>query len=949
MANPFEDESAAEAASWEEISGSTTNRTAPQDPFKEEGSTSWDSVVADGVVEDAVNFGKDDVYSPSFDSSNEIDHSFDLNLNPPEDNRTMWDKFMEPTSDDDGGFEFNLNPASPDTIQSEEFTGTMAPTEQGPLKAGTIANFNDPAYQVVMGLIKGGDVAINAISSVPGAPSVWGMVDAMIADPMSVVRAPLRVIDYGAPFINATLAAGEWLTEGAVNAMADVTENMLGEELDIEIKFPRITETFGDFTEPTENEVIVAKESEKRKKMIRDWEYTFKKKNNAFPVIEEVISYAPDALSIAMGAVGNIPKYAALTESLLSTSRAETMGEDEDTAKVMGGLGGYAGAKVIKFFTNSLTPKEVEAINRYNAGDPALKEAHIAILEYYHNSPGLSPRMLKQGNTGNPKLDELLTAQRDRMSIDAYNKFIDATTSIGNKARLAITAVADDFAKNAKSLEVKLRTNASNAWDEMGEKMTSTDKVPSSGVSDILDEKLKYAKPNIQNFAKSVMNVDMYKQQLADISSEIKVLHRNYRAELDTVAEGSAEELALKKQFATEMKSLRDTKLMFEGMEAEGKLGYTALDLIEAIKRLNNKEFLKGGSINVHDSTQRKHIGDIRRTLMDALDTLPEAQANQGLYDKARAASRDLYDTMGYSGGQNKGRDVFTPELGQVIEEQAPAQMKIFEGMMADKPQIFMAKLNNMEGKMPPETLDNMKKVYMESRIKASVVDMGTVSDIPKVKLETFEAQIGPMLDSPDGQKALVELYGKDVYDNLVLVRGISREIANSEGKDVALRRTMSAWIRDIPTIVSGNFSNRISDYMYTKRMLQAYGKDTGFDIVDFTASHLGHRIAGGALGAAVAPEGYEVEGMALGASIGKNLSYAWKLSQTKPGKIATKWVQRTAVDLAKKAGSKLSKTKALNKAIKKETAKKIRVEKLTPEEAKAKTIQEVKDALGDM
>ncbi len=316
-----------------------------------------------------------------------------------------------------------------ETVPSEEFTGTLAPGEATYSTPRSIKGFNDPLEQTAIGLIKGGQISKDVINSIPSVSEV--------------VTDPGRVLDLVEPFINTAIAAGEYATNAAIGAAGSVAESLTGEDYDGEIKFPRVKTKFGDYPErETEDWKILDEDNKKTNQLVKDFYATFKKRHNSAPYIASALELAPDLLTIAAGAIGNIPKYAGMMEGVLGGSRAEVEGSDVGEGKVLGTLGGYAGTKILNKFLNNLTPKEAEQIARINDGDPQAKEATLELLHYFNKNPSVGPSQLNKRLTGNPILDDILKRQRHKMSSDAYNSWIETIKKVGTKANISTTEIA---------------------------------------------------------------------------------------------------------------------------------------------------------------------------------------------------------------------------------------------------------------------------------------------------------------------------------------------------------------------------------------------------------------------------------------------------------------------------------------------------------------------------
>lgn len=834
-----------------------------------------------------------------------------------------WEKF---TSDavDTNGFSITMTPSSQRVEQpkevldvSEEFTGTLAPTQSPYSRSGTIEGLKDPTQQGVMGLVKGGAVAMDMVDSVPS--------------PLEVIMDPLRIVDYGTPFANFGIMSAEWLANQVGDMAEGVTEQLTGEAQDIDVTLPRIKGEFGSYPERKSSEYKALAEDKKAlHNFINKWEKTYKKKHrDATPIVTEVLSYAPDLLSLGMSSVLNIPKYAGVVEAALSSSREEVAGGDESdvaTAKVLGYAGGYYGTKVGAFLLDTLSPAEGEMIRRFKSGDPREMEAHIELLKYYMDNPSISPQLMKSGNTGNPLVDERLTFMRQRMDTQAFNEFVSFTQSMATKSKNSIIEVTEEFSKGSKKLHDNLRNNADAAWDSLGEAANREMKIPSMQLTQSLDTELKDAPDVIKGFYNKLIKKNIYSGQLKDIDNEIAVLKKEFDEEIAAAVTPESRS-ALKHNYSMEYNELKSAKTRIKGLEAEDNLQYSALDLIEMNKKLNNKEYVAGGNININDKKQAHYMNKIRETINKRLEGLADSDEFMSLYKHANSASKDLYSTLGYANGKNKGKQVFNSELGKILEEELPGQIRIVEGMLNDTPSVYLSKMENLKGKLPDSSLKHLNEAYMQSKIKGMIDYSG---DMPKLSGASFEKSIGEILDVADGRQLVESLYGKDKLQNLTTARNLNRELMKSKGKDIEVSpRTLMQWTRDLPKIITGTISQRMSDYFYATRLLKAYKANIGFDYNKFMADQVATTGATAVAGALVAPEGYELEGLLFGAASGKRLHYAYTLGTSRVGKAVTKsshkWLKEAYSKFrTKKKMTQSQKTQVLNEKMEQEISKKV-------------------------
>jgi len=724
-------------------------------------------------------------------------------------------------------------------------------------RAGTIKGFNDPAMQAAAGLVKAHDVVEGAITSVPSI--------------MEVIDDPLRLVDATKPFLNLGIAATEWIAQKGVDAVSTIAEGVLDTDINPDVTLPRIEGELGSYPErATKLAKANQKSSRQRKAWIKAYEAEFKKKNKSAPYITEVVSFIPDMMTAFMGSLANIPRYAAMIEAIMGGSRAETEGTDVGEGKIYGAIGGYASTKILNTFMNVLSPREAAQVAQI-IKSPEEKADVIALLKYYQEHPDVSSEMVTAGRTGNPVIDGIAERQKQNLSNEAYNEYMKAMDTLGKKGRQVLDEVAKDFASSSSELSKKMRDNADNAWDNLAANITQTDTISGTQLAHDLDLVLVNASDTIKQFSKKLLDLKGNQLAIDDIVRQKKSLHVDYLASKEVASE---EELkSLTKKYSTKIRELNESKAIYEGMDAEASQNLTADNVIEMIKKLNNKEFISGGNINVRDGKQRHYLNKMRKHLEDSLNDIPEIEKVKGAYDHAKAASRDMYETFGYSSGKNAGKKVYTPELGEVLGEAFPIQLKVVEGLLNEIPAVFASKIKHIEIRLGTQATNKLKKAYIESKIKKSVVKLDNSRAMPRVSAEAFEKDIRPLLDTADGRKMITDIYGENTLKDLSVVRLLTRELgeaAQDETNTLVQRSTFRAWTRDLPETISTITTQRMKDYLYTRRMLRAYGEKVNFSWSEAVLETGIGRVGGAAAGATIAPEGHEAEGAAVGAWAGK-------------------------------------------------------------------------------
>lgn len=761
---------------------------------------------------------------------------------------------------------------------------------------GSVRGLNQPIAQAGVGAIKAYDVVSNVLS---GASSPW-----------EIANDPGRVLDYGVPFMNFGLASAEWLTQKASNLASGVA----GAEEE-EVKFPRVPE-MGSYPErdtPMGKELKA--QSDWRKGTVQDFESSFKKQTGSAPYITTAMGFIPDMLTIYGGAAMNAPKVAAGVESILSGAHAMTEGEDSEAvgqSKVLGAVGGYMAAKTVNAFMNKLSPQESKMIEQVSL-DPQMKQDTIEIMKFYKDHPNFEINSIIKGETGNPYMDSLLDRQKQEMGNEMYSKYVETLSGLGGKAKGSLDDITSEFHDQSEDLYKKMSSNATGAWDNLGTKLDNSQTISTDQLVSSIDETLINAPDVVKQFSSKLMKNTDNMQAIEDIGRKKTSLHSNYLADVEVARDIDAEAVlqagggisdtakkiksaraagkseaeiiekfgldkgSIKTKYAADLKALNDEKALLEGMDAESALNLSPVDIIDKIKNLNNKEFVAGGNINTKDKKQAAAMTQLRKTLENSLEGFPDVGNIRQAYDHAKASSSDVFSTFGYSGGKNKGSKVFNPELQKVLEEEYPGQLKILDGMMNESPATFTSKMQNMSKVLPESLTKNMKRYYLERKISSGVVKGTKTGENPRMEPEAFEANMRDMLDTADGRKMIIDNYGEDTLKNLSLIRGVNRDLGEAASQGKLPEATSSLWPTDLYGAVKGVLSNRVSDYMYTSRVLRGYGEKAGVDLGEEFNKNVAARVGAGAAGGIVAPEGNELEGMAVGSSVG-NAGYVANL-----------------------------------------------------------------------
>lgn len=750
---------------------------------------------------------------------------------------------------------------------SEEFSHPyLEVSDSGYGSSTSIPGFYDPFTQIVMGGVDMGATVINAIDAIPA--------------PAEVVLDPLRVLDYPRPVVNFAISSAEWTAELLANITSRVTSavvsNAIGANYDVgshdaDFDFGRVDyENFGKYPEDTsELGVSLQADKDQRHKLIRDYKATFEKKHGSSPYITEVLSFMPDIMTMFGGSVMAIPKIAGLTEGVLSGAHAETAGEDVTTARIWGSLGGVAGTKVADFLLNNLSLKE-KAVIAAMEQSPGRKEDAIALLEFYKDHPKISESMLDEGPTGVEYIDRIKARMAEDLGGETYKLYMETLASLGTKTRLSMQEVTDEFSRGSQDVYNRMTAHEKTAWDRVNKQITTSERIPVGDLAGEIDRTLKNSPPVIKNFAKQLFKADKNSLAIKTLDDEASAIHNQYLREVEFApVEKHAE---LKAKAASDIERIETDIKLLKGDQAEAATSLSPQDIIDKITLINDKAFVKGSNVNTGDRKQAAGLLKLRRALLKKLEGFEDFDSFDPLYRQAKQASSDKFNIFGYSGGKNKGKLVETGELGKILEETGSAQLTVVSDLMSASPAVFNAKINKIGEVLTPRVTANLKKYYVEQTLNDSLLmPVTSTRSLPKVNTAAFEETATKFLDKAEGRKLILEAYpekGPTMLKQLAQIRGLMGKV--NEFKD-SKPMTTKSFIKNLPKIVATLFGTRITDNFYMTRMLKGYGRDLDFDWDAEYQKTLAAHLGGGAAGAIVAPEGEELTGMGLGATVGKS------------------------------------------------------------------------------
>jgi len=775
----------------------------------------------------------------------------------------------------------SLPPEEPKQFTSESTILPQLPKREGYRRgAGAIMSMQEAPSQTMAGAVKAGDLMLNIAEALPS--------------PIDLITDPLRVLDYARPFANFGIAAAEWTANIALDATSHVVESVSGEPLGRDLELPRIKAEFGSYPErdpeydPMYNpkagaaKARLTKDKKLRTEWLKRYEDYYTKQYKTKPIITDVMGYIPDLLTIGAGGAMNSPKVAAFVEGILGGAHAGQDGDPTGEGVVLGALSGYGGTKVVNGLMNKLSPKELDDI-RLISLDPALKEDSINLLKFFRDHPQFSRSDIVRGKTGIPYLDEQSNRMMDSMGREAFEKYATTLSNVSGKVQTTISEAADMFAKNSNEVYLKFKATADSSWDDLAKNLDSGPTVPTDKMKFDIDNALADAPDVVKTFARKLLQPTNYENSINQLRSKRKAALLDL--ESAKVGQYGDELKKIKQKFRASDDELTKEIKILEAMEAEGQININSQGLIDMIKKLNNKAYVAGGNINVGDQAQHAGLLTLKSSLETQLNQMPGVNEFKGIYDKAKGSSKDMYDLFGYANsGKNMGKNVFSPELGKVLNELEPEKVKIVDRLLTESPEVFNSKLGHMSKYLDTKTTETLKQVYIEKKLSGSLTwlskaDMKT----PTIAYEKFRESASGFLDTADGRLMVKDLYGQDTLDGLTLVRSIG-DMLKDPIKGVP-KTTMRAFVKDLPRIVTTLVGGHLEDYAYTTRMLKQYGEATKTDLGALVKEHIASRVAGSVAGAYVAPEGSEMQGAVVGGIAGKWGSFMRMMLRTGPGK----------------------------------------------------------------
>ena len=797
-------------------------------------------------------------------------------------------------------------------VASEEDGGTKNTfgITRAPYSSSTsVEGLHDPLDQTVVGLVKGGNISRRMLD-----------VDSPAEFLYNVYQDPGRLADIPRPYVNFALAGAEWVSNKVSETMANVSDYVDHDE----IKLPRFDYEVGDYPE-REQPRNKAKEKNiaDSEQWVRDYEAEFLKQKGSMPYITEALSFAPDILTVFGGGatlpknvmnrhkalnaretlntsirgVSDTPVAAGTIESGLAGARAEGEGkpsEEVGAAKAFGMLGGVYGAKAADFLFNNLTRKEMDVISKISA-DPKMKEDAIALLEYYRDNKGVNSQLIFEGKTGNKVIDDIVSRQQDQMGSDAYDLYSKTLTDMGDKASQTLSQVTQEFSEGSQKLYDEMSGLETKNWNAFTDKLDITETIDTANLSKSLDDVLFDSPDVIKNFSKKLLKSDTNDFALQDIQKRKDALAGDF-AIREKLVDNPKDLKTLKAHTKTQLDELDAETAILKGNAAEAAQNLSAVDLIEMIKKINNKKFLKGSAVNTGDKSQGVALSKLKAELEKQLEAIPGFDALDPLYQQAKQTSTDKFSTFGYKGGKNAGADVFNPELGTVLAEQTPKQMEIIQDMMETSPDIFNTKMKGLSENFSPEQVDKLRKHYVEQRLNKGVINPQlNPQDAPTINANSFDTAVAPFLDTENGRALIKDSFGDKgevILKQLSQVRAITAKLKAMEEVGQIEPSKLKSYLSQLPKTIKTILFSDISDAMFTKRMLKGYGEAAG-DLGDLSDQTLAGHLLGTAGGAIVAPEGEELTGAVAGGMFGKYGGRMNFIKNTKVGKKTLSQIQQ--------------------------------------------------------
>ena len=800
---------------------------------------------------------------------------------------------------------FTLPSEMPDVVRSEEYTGTLPVDDKGykGYKSSQVTGLHDPGKQAVVGLVKGGNVTINALEDIQGTSPDYGLLDWRSYIPgYSVMADPGRLIDKVKPVANALIGGAEWLGKKG----DEMSASLGGDETESTFELPRITGEFGTYPErATKRYKQQLKARYEREQFVRNYEKDFEEKKGSMPYITEVLSYAPDFLTAMFGGLRHIPKTAGFIEGKISGARASQDEEDVGQAEAFGAFAGWGGAKLSQWMLNSLSPKELENV-ALRMKDPLVKESSIAMLKYFADNPSVQRELVKGGKTGNALLDKHIDVMKEKMGEDGYRMYMEVLSKISDGGKATLKEATEVVSKEATEKYNAITKVEKDSWDEF---LKVSDNAGTTGTEELvteLDKTLENAPPVIQNFAKRLMKNNSNELAINAIRDKKAVLFADYQQKVAGATKKEVKEL--KKAYNQQLKELNSDEVQLVGEQSGKALNLSIEDLSEKIKLINDKKFLKGSSINGGDKTQAHYLSEIRKQLEMKMESIEGFDKANPLYKKAKATSLEKFNTFGYGNtGKNMGKNVASPEVGKVIGETTTAQMKVIEDAIDETPAMFMQKMDAMDEALSPLATKKLRQYYVEKQLNNSLVKTDDIDALPTMNAERTVEALRKFTSTKEGRDLIKTSFpdGEDILQNMLKIEGLTKHIKGLEAQGLIEPSKLKAYLTQLPKTIKHLLSGRISDSMKTKRMLKEYGEETKLDWADVLVDNAANRLGGTAVGGIVAPEGEELKGMVAGSIAGKTLTKAKLLNKIPFVKKQTTKLKSKVKDYIKKKRAK--------------------------------------------
>lgn len=409
--------------------------------------------------------------------------------------------------------------------------------------------------------------------------------------------------------------------------------------------------------------------------------------------------------------------------------------------------------------------------------------------------------------TGNAFMDAKIVSIKENLKGVEYETMSKLSDNIVS-GKVTSGEASADFSKAMNAKYDEMLNISTSKWEAYAN-LAGEAQISKAGQKQImldLDKALDNADSTVKNFISRTLfkNKEDGTLLVKNLDEEAKVLKNRLNSYPVNV---SNKEKAARKR----IEGLLRSKLR-EIARAEKDLINKPLelaDLVEAKKAINNKMYVKGGSISTGNKLEKKHLKKANEILDKYIADMSSPEALQAL-EEARLASKNTFDTFGYNlSGTNMNKVLDTS--GKIIGQQDVATIREFEKELLDSDvDVALSKFKKYEQLLgSPESLDKAKKLYVN---KVFGLDMDKIvaesTSQTGLKLDdiALDKGLAKVLDSEASRRLAKHIYGEDGFKQLVALKRLNGIIKKKVPGDTSswTKEAMSGYSSSLGGIALG-------------------------------------------------------------------------------------------------------------------------------------------------